>query len=55
MNENKKDQVERIETMHMVQFNHYKDNPYECGLYNGLEIALSVLQGREPRLKKPKK
>lgn len=37
----------KIEQLRNLQSHNIKDD-YSCGLYNGLELALSVLNGREP-------
>jgi hypothetical protein len=39
-----------IKELEEIQRKHITDN-YNCGLYNGLELALSVLSGEKPQFK----
>lgn len=40
----KKAEIERLKAMQKPQIN----DDYSCGIYNGLELASAVLDGREP-------
>lgn len=40
----KKAEIERLKAMQKSQIN----DDYSCGIYNGLELASAVLDGREP-------
>lgn len=40
----KRTEIERLKAMQKSQIN----DDYSCGLYNGLELASAVLDGREP-------
>ena len=44
MYKRKKKEIERLKAMQKPQIN----DDYSCGLYNGLELASAVLDGREP-------
>lgn len=44
MYKRKKKEIERLKTMQKPQVN----DDYSCGLYNGLELASAVLDGRVP-------
>jgi hypothetical protein len=37
-----------------VSYKDWDQDPYMLGLYNGMEFALSVLDGREPKFHDPK-
>lgn len=47
-NANKK--LEHIKTLKNVQENNLEDN-YMVGLYNGMELAVSILEDRKPKYK----
>lgn len=40
----KRTEIERLKAMQKSQIN----DDYSCGIYNGLELASAVLDGREP-------
>lgn len=40
----RKSEIERLKAMQKEQIN----DDYSCGIYNGLELASAVLDGREP-------
>jgi len=47
--------LKQLRDLHKVQGSKgcYDIDPYMCGLYNGLEIALSLFEKREPMFKEP--
>lgn len=44
MYKRRKKEIERLKAMQKPQIN----DDYSCGIYNGLELASAVLDGREP-------
>jgi hypothetical protein len=52
------DKIQAIKNLAEMQGNNgnWDNDPYMQGLYNGLEISLSILEGREPKFRNsPKK
>jgi hypothetical protein len=49
--------IEDIRTVHNIQGQkgNWDVDPYMTGLYNGLELALATLEGRDPQFRKFKK
>ena len=51
------DELKKLREVHEVQGQdgNWNLNPYMEGLYNGLELALSIMENRDPQYKKLEK